>query len=143
MLLVSIVFVTYESVTGMNIAEIMTANVAQDMTTGVNIIMMSPRGASGIVNCPKGYDVEINNGRVTVHIDKLYRKATVTAYYVVPDGVELPQDVYAVCTGDNFLRVEKWQDEDGKQHLSIAETDDLGYTAMPQEEPPEQEEIEI
>ena len=133
-LLAAIVVITYESVTGVNLTAIQVGNVAQNTVTEINVVVIAPRDARGLVDCPNNYDFEIKQGRVTVHKNNFYRDETLSAYYVVPNGMKLPGQTYTKCNSTNFFVIEKWMDEEGIQHLSITPTEDREYSVREVEE---------
>jgi len=129
-LLVAIVFISYMSVTGLSITALMAGEVAQSTVTNLNAAMLSEDNIRIVQDCPKDYQIEIDNGRVSVRLEKFFEDKTVDAYYLTPKDAELPEDVRVVCNYSNFIIIEKWRWPSGIIHLHVEATTDISHTAM-------------
>ena len=102
MVLGAVVVVGYEGVTGIKLAAIMAGDVAQDSVTRINSVMMAPYSARAVVECPSGYEFDINNGRFSVRLKRFLEDETVDSYYLVRSGSELPTDMHVMCNFNFF-----------------------------------------
>jgi len=129
-LLMGTVVVSYEAVTGLKIGALMAGEVSQDITSQIDVAIMSPSVIRAMAPCPDGYEVEIENSRVSVRFNKFFEDETIDSYFLLPQGIILPDRIFSMCNSTNFFRIEKWMDIDGKTHLKINETSDLEYTSI-------------
>ena len=129
-LLVGTVTVSYEAVTGLKMGALLAGETSQDITSKIDSAMMAPEVVSIIAPCPNGYEVEIENSRVSVRFNKLFEDETVDAYFLLPKGTDLPDRVFVKCDKTNFFRIEKWRDKEGKTHLRIKDTADFEYSEI-------------
>ena len=132
-LLVAITFVSYQSISGVNVSSLLAGEVAQNIVTKINVAVMSPRTARILADCPDGYEIFIDNSRISVRLKRFFSDETVDGYYLVPQGIDLPQNLHVVCNSANFFVIEKWRNENGLQKLNIADTFNSSFTAIPEE----------
>jgi len=118
-LCLALVLLGYEAVTGVKIAAVMAGNVAQDTAIKFNTVMLAPNMARIMVDCPPGYEIEINNARISVRLEKFGEDETVSAYYLVPKGAVLPENLFIICNKTNFISVRKWRTDEGNVQLAV------------------------
>lgn len=128
MLLFALVIISGEKVTGIKVGELIVKNAADSITNKINLAVLAPGEAVLRATCPAGYNIEINNGRVTVKAQKLFKERVINSYYIVPKNMVLPQNKRMYCNSTNFVLIEKWLWENGTKQLSVTTADDYKYT---------------